>query len=106
MAGYTFEYALRSYNQKPKTFNKALMFFSCTDFLFYTLLANYENPEEKTYDPNLIRAEIGYSKEMMLSLVMAKSLINTYRMWKQNTVFAPMIWVDKESASFVVRFVF
>lgn len=106
MAGFTFEYALQSYHRKSTTYNKALMFFSCTDFLVYTLLANYGNPENDMYDPNLIREETGLSKEVLLSLVMARSLLNTYRVMNKDAKFVPMIWVDKESAALVFRIPF
>jgi hypothetical protein len=106
MAGFTFEYALQSYHRKPNTYNKALMFFSCADFLLYTLLANYVNPENDMYDPNLIREETGLSKEVLLSLVMARSLLNTYRVMNRNVKFVPMIWVDKDSAALLFRIPF
>ena len=106
MAGYTFEYALQSYHRNPSTYNKALMFFSCADFFAYTLLANYVHPDNDMYDPNLIREETGLSKELLLSLVMAKSLMNTYRVFNENASFTPIIRVDKNSAAFVIRFSF
>ena len=106
MAGYTFEYALQSYHRNPSTYNKALMFFSCADFFAYTLLANYVHPENDMYDPNLIREETGLSKELLLSLVMAKSLMNTYRVFNENANFTPIIRVDKDSAAFMLRFEF
>jgi len=106
MAGFTFEYALQSYHRKPTTYNKALMFFTCADFLLYTLLANYGNPENDMYDPNLIREETGLSKEVLLSLVMARSLLNTYRVMNRNVKFVPMIWVDKDSAALLFRIPF
>ncbi|GAI95469.1 unnamed protein product [marine sediment metagenome] len=106
MAGYTFEYALQSFHQKPTTYNKALMFFSCADFLVYTLLANYLHPDNDMYDPNLIRAETGLSKGTLLSLVITKSLMNTYRVFNKDAGFSPMILLDKNSAAFVIRFEF
>jgi hypothetical protein len=106
MAGFTFEYAPQSYRRRPTTYKKALMFFSCTDFLIYTFLANYVNPDDGMYDPNLIREETGCSKELLLSLVMAKSLLNTYRVMNPDARLAPMIWVDKHSAAFVLRLSF
>ena len=106
MAGYTFEYALQSYRSEPTTYNKALMFFSCADFLFYTLLANYVDPDNEMCDPNLIRAEIGCSKEVLLGLVMTKSLLNTYRVMNPDANFAPMIWVDRRSAALLFSFRF
>lgn len=106
MAGFTFDYALESYRQRPTTYNKALMFFSCADFFAYTLLSNYVNPDEDMYDPYLIREETGCSKELLLSLVTAKSLINAYRVMNPDANFAPVIWVDKTSAALLLRFPF
>jgi hypothetical protein len=106
MAGFTFEYALQSYHHNPTTYNKALMFFSCADFVLYTLLADYVNPNDDAYDPNTIRAETGSSKGVLLGLVMAKSLLNTYRVMNPDSNFAPMIWVDKTSAALLLRFTF
>jgi hypothetical protein len=106
MAGVTFEYGLQSYQRKPTTYNKALMFFSCTDFLVYTLMANYASPKNDTYDPNLIREETGLSKEVLLSLVLAKSLLNAYRVMNPDAKIVPMIWLDEESAALVLRIPF
>lgn len=106
MAGFTFEYALQSYHHNPTTYNKALMFFSCADFVLYTLLANYVNPDDDAYDPNTIRTETGSSKGVLLGLIMAKSLLNTYRVMNPDANFAPMIWVDETSAALLLRFTF
>jgi len=106
MTGFTFEYALQSYRRKPTTYNKALMFFGCADFLAYTLLANYVKPDNNTYDPNLIRQETGLSKEMLLSLVVAKSFLNAYRVMNQDARVIPMIWIDQESAALLLRIPF
>jgi hypothetical protein len=106
MAGYTFEFALQSYRMQPTTYNKALLFFTCTDFFAYTLLANYVYPENDMYDPNLIREEAGLSKGALLSLVTAKSVMNTYRVMNPDATFFPMIWVDKKSAAFLIGFNF
>lgn len=106
MAGFTFEYAMQSYHREPTTYNKALMFFSCADFVVYTLLANYASPENDMYDPNLIRQETGCGKELLLGMVMAKSVLNTYRVMNPDANFAPLIWLDKRSAALMLRFHF
>ena len=103
MAGYTFEYALQSYRKNPTTFNKALMFFSNVDFFAYTLLANYVYPDNDLYDPNIIRKETGISKELLLSFVTAKTLLNTYRIFDEDFPFVPVIEVDKHSVFFKLR---
>jgi len=106
MAGFTFEYALQSYHRKPTTYNKALMFFSCADFLAYTLLANYVNPENDMYDPNLIRQETGLSKEVLLGLVITKSFLNAYRVTNPNARVIPVIMLDKERTALILRIPF
>jgi hypothetical protein len=106
MASFTFEYALQSYRREPSTFNRALMFFSGVDFLAYTLLANYVHPDNDMYDPNIIREEIGCSKETLLSIVAAKTLLNAYRVINEDADFTPMVWVDKKSAGIMIRFNF
>ncbi len=106
MAGFAFDYALKSYRQQPTTYNKALMFFSNFDFLAYTLLANYVHPDDDMYDPNIIRKETGCSKGVMLSMVMGKALLNTYRVMNPDANFSPEIWVDNRSAALLLRFPF
>ncbi len=106
MAGITFEYALQSYRKKPTTYNKALMFFSGTDFLWYTLYAYYVSPGNDSHDPNFIKEEMGCSKEALLSFAISKALLNTYRMYNEDANFVPMIALDKNSAVFLIRFSF
>lgn len=106
MAGYTFEYALDSYRRKPTTYNKALMFFSSMDFLFYTALANYVESDNDMYDPNIIREETGVSKGTLIGMVALKSLLNVYRIMDKDADFIPRIEVDKDSAYFMIGFHF
>ena len=106
MAGFTFEYALKSYRYNPTTYNKSLMFFSCADFFVYTLLGNYIHPDNDMYDTNLIRQETGLSKGALLSLVSVKTLLNTYRVFNESATVIPMIVIDRKSASLVFCFRF
>jgi hypothetical protein len=104
MSGFAFDYALKSYREKPTTFNKALMFFTSADFLAYTVLSNYFHSDAEMHDPNIIRKELGCSKGVLLSLVLGKSLINAYRVFNPKADFAPEVWVDKNSAALLLRF--
>jgi hypothetical protein len=106
MAGITFEYALQSYREEPTIFNKSLMFFSCFDFLFYTALANYGDPDNDMYDPNLIRNEIGCSKEALLAVVATKTILNVYRIYHPEANFRPVIRLGKKRVEFLVSFDF
>jgi hypothetical protein len=103
MAGFTFEYAFESYRNTPTAFNKALLFFSGADFLLYTVLGNYVFPDNKMYDPNIIREESGCSKEALLGIVLAKSLINTYRVVNKEVNFIPQLNMNRSSASLSIR---
>ena len=103
MAGFTFEYAFESYRKKPTAFNKALLFFSGADFLVYTFLGNYVYPDNKTYDTNIIREESGCSKEALLGIVLAKSLINAYRVMNKEVNFIPLLNADRNSVSLSIR---
>jgi hypothetical protein len=106
MAGFTFDYALASYRKQPNTYNKALLFFSGADFLMYTLVSNYLYPSAPMYDPNLVREETGCSKELLLSLVLGKTLLNAYRVANPDVRFAPEVWVDDKRAALLLRFPF
>ena len=106
MTGLTFDFALESYREHPNTYNKALLFFSGADFLVYTLMANYVHPNAKMHDPNLIGEETGCSKEVLLSLVLGKTLLNAYRVANAEVTFAPEVWVDERSAALLLRFPF
>jgi hypothetical protein len=103
---YLFDIALKSYRENPTTYNKALLFFSGADFLAYTLLANYLHPNASMHDPNVVREETGCSKEVLLSLVLSKTLLNAYRVANPEVNFAPEIWVDDRSAALLLRFPF
>lgn len=106
MASLTFEYGLETYRENPTTFNKALMFFSTVDFLGYTLLANYVNPNDSMYDPTLIREQTGASKELILGLVLTKSLVNAYRVVNPECRWMPVIETDLTSARFMLSYRF
>ena len=75
MSSHTFDFALESYREKPTTYNKALMFFSCVDFFAYTIVSNYVDDDASMHDPKIIREETGCSKELLLGLVMGKTLM-------------------------------
>ncbi len=104
MACLTFEYAFRSYVQKPTWFNKSLMFFSCADFLIYTWMSTYVYPENRMYDPNLFCAESNISKETFLTIISAKTLLNVYRVINRETNYVPLITTNNNRICFEIRF--
>ncbi|MGA1823196.1 MAG: hypothetical protein ACMUIP_00940 [bacterium] len=106
LAAQTFEYGLHSYRHEPTTFNKALMFFSTADFLVYTLIGNYINDDNEFYDTNMIREETGCDKEALLSIVIAKTMLNTYRIMSGNDRFIPVIRAERDMTAFMVQYRF
>ncbi|MGA1868675.1 MAG: hypothetical protein ACMUJM_09005 [bacterium] len=106
MAGITFEYGLQCYRRNPTTFNKALMLFSTTDFLIYTILGNYINDDNEFYDTNIIRQETGCNKTALLSVALAKTMLNTYRIMSGDDRFIPMIQTGENWAAFVIKYSF
>ncbi|MDD5434974.1 MAG: hypothetical protein PH343_06040, partial [Nitrospira sp.] len=64
-SSYTFEYALRRYREHDNTtYNNALMFFSMTDFLWYTTYAFYLSPYQNgKFDPVGISETTGIKRE-------------------------------------------
>jgi hypothetical protein len=102
----SYEYNLDAYHRNPTTFNKAMLFFDTTSFLGYTLLANYVNPDNRGYDPTLIRTEIGMSKELLLSFVLSKTLLNTWRIFNPKTPWVPILESDHDSIRFRLRYRF
>ncbi len=103
MISISFEYNLDAYQRNPTTFNKAMLFFDNFDFLAYTLIANYINPDNYGYDPTLMRSEMGMSKGMMLSLVLTKTALNTWRIFYPDTPWAPVLTSDHNSIRFQLR---
>ena len=106
MASYTFEWGLQSYRRNPTTYNKALMFFACVDFLGYTVMGNYLHPNNEHYDPNIIRDESGCSKELLLGMVLTKTLINAYRVYDEDFPIVPVIETTRTSAAFKLQYNF
>jgi hypothetical protein len=104
--GYTFEYALADFERDPNTYNKALIFFSCTDFLYYSVYALYVAPENEYYDPMTIKQETGLSKEAILGIALTQTILNGMRVFKMQDKIIPYIQVDRFEASFnvMVRF--
>ncbi|MFQ6111607.1 MAG: hypothetical protein ACE5LX_06195 [Nitrospinota bacterium] len=106
MTDYTLEYAPQSYHREPSAYEKALMFFSCTNCAWDTLLPHYVSPEDDIHGPNLFGEEAGLSQEVLLPLVISESLLKAYRAIKKNVRFIPEISVDKNGAVFMIRFNF
>lgn len=102
-ANVSFEYALQSYRKSPTTYNKALLFFSGTDFLWYSLYTFYLNEDNPDADPNILRNETGASKDMILTIAAAQSLLNGYRVISGVDKIIPYFTFDRTSIGFHVK---
>ncbi len=99
-SSYTFEFALRGYRHQPTTYNSALLFFSGTDFFWYTVFAFYIAPEEdQRYDPAGIREVTGFSRTALLGATSAQLAANAYRVWSGTDVVVPSFSYDRRSAA-------
>lgn len=102
----TFEYALYQYKKEATVYNKALLLFSGTDFLRYSLYAFYLTDGDSAFDPNAVADISGISKDIIFSTILAQTLLNSYRVYSGQDRFFPYIALDKFSATFNFRFNF
>jgi hypothetical protein len=105
-ADMTFEHALKSYRKNPNTYNKSLLLSSGTDFLWYCFYSFYVAEDNPAYDPITISKETGISREMLFSVVLAKTLVNAYRVYSGEDIIVPYFKVDRHSASLNVMIPF
>lgn len=105
-ADLTFEHALRDYRKNPNTYNKSLLITSGADFVWYCFYAFYVSGDNPSYDPITISEETGLSRDTLFSIVLAKTLINAYRVYSGNDAVVPYLKVDRYSTSlnFIVPF--
>jgi hypothetical protein len=95
----TFEHALRDYRKKPNMYNRSLLFYSGIDFAFYCFYAfYYSNEDNPEYDPVTIAKETGISQDHLFSIVLAKTMINAYRIYSGEDRVIPYFTVDRHSA--------
>ncbi len=102
-ANMSFEYALQSYRKRPTTYNKALLFFSGTDFLWYSLHTFYVNKDNPDADPNILQKETGVSKDIILSIAVTQSLLNGYRVISGKDTIVPYFTFDRSSIGFHLK---
>ncbi len=105
-ADFSFEYALSSYRRNPTLYNRALMLFSGTDLLRYTIYAFLLSDEHDALDPIAVTKYSGASKEALLSVAVVKTMLNAYRIYSGNDAVIPYFMVDRESATLMFRIVF
>src|SRR4030065_799958 len=99
----SFEYALHRFRKEPTTYNKALMFFSGTDFLWYSVYAYYFNEDNQDSDPNILHRETGISKDAILAAAVTQSVLNSYRVFSGRDTVTPYMTFNKDSIGFHVK---
>lgn len=93
-----FEHALKAYRKSPNIYNKSLLFFSGTDFLWYSSYAFYLSKGHPHFDPISISKETGISRDMLFSVALAKTIVNAYRVYSGQDKIIPYFTIDKYSA--------
>jgi hypothetical protein len=102
-ADLTFEYALDSYRRKQTLYNKSLMFFSGTDLLWYSLYAFYLFDGQEELDPIAVTKYNNVSQVAVLSMALAKTIINAYRIYSGEDKVVPHFLVDRDSVTLSFR---
>ncbi len=106
-SNHLFNLALSDYRRFPTTYNKTLMFFSGTDFLWYSIWSFYiQDSKDPSYDPVGISQETGISPHAIAGAALLQSAINYYRMSSQDDSFIPYFKLDEDRADFGVTFHF
>jgi hypothetical protein len=96
--------ALRSYRRQPTTFNRAALFFSGTDFFWYSLYAFYiDGNRNKNYDPVGISLETGLSPEAILGVATFQTALNAYRFYTGRDDIVPYFSLNDRWAEFGVQ---
>lgn len=96
---FTFEYALGSYRKDPTLYNRSLMFFSGTEMLWYSLYAFYLSGGNDNLDPIAVTKYGGVSREAVLSVALAKTVMNAYRIYSGKDTVIPHFMVDNDSVT-------
>lgn len=99
----SFEYALHRFRKEPSTYNKALLFFSGTDFLWYSVYAYYFNEDNLDSDPNILHRETGISKDAILAAAVTQSVLNSFRVYSGRDTVIPYMTFNKDSIGFHVK---
>ncbi len=102
----SFEFALQSYRMQPSTYNKALMFFSGTDFLWYSLYTFYVNKGNPESDPNILHRETGISNDAIFAAALSQAVINGYRVLSGRDSIVPYFTYDRNSIGFHIKMPF
>ncbi len=102
-ANMSFEYALYKFRKAPTTYNRALLLFSGSDFLWYSVYAFYFNEDNPDSDPNILHRETGISKDAILAAAITQSVLNGYRVYSGSDNVVPYMTFSSDSIGFHLR---
>lgn len=103
-ASYTFETALKQYREKDTVYNRSLLFFSMTDFLWYTVYAFYLSPHEnEKFDPIGLSDSMRTSRETIFLVALTQSSLNAVRVLTRQDRLIPHFIIDRYFVGFAVK---
>ncbi len=103
-SNYTFELALRKYREDNNTYNRALMLFSMTDFLWYSTYAFYVAPyKDGKFDPIGISDTTGIDRDKVFLVALAHTSLNLLRVYTGKDRVIPYYMLDKHFIGFGVK---
>ncbi len=79
------------------------MFFSGTDFLWYTVYTFYISGGASHSDPMMLHEETGLNKESILGIALTHTLLNFYRVYSGQDTIVPYFTYDRDSVHFMLR---
>ncbi len=102
-SSHLYNVSLSSYRAAPSTYNKALLFLSGTDFLWYSVWSFYiQKSDDPSYDPVGISQETGFSRDAIVGAALLQTAINFYRASSGNDAVVPYMTLDEERMGFGV----
>lgn len=103
-SSYTFEMALKRYRETNTTYNSALLFFSMSDFIWYTTYAFYLSPHENDkFDPIGISDSTGISRDTLFLIALTQSSLNAIRVYTHQDRIIPYFTIDRYFIGFSVK---
>lgn len=103
-ASYTFEMALKRYREKDTVYNRSLLFFSMTDFLWYTVYAFYLSPHEnEKFDPIGLSDSTRISRDTIFLVALTQSSLNAVRVITKQDRLIPHFILDRYFVGFSVK---
>lgn len=103
-SNHTYNFALSTYRVQPTTYNKALLFFSGTDFLWYSVWSFYvKGSDDASYDPVGISQETGLSPDAVFSVALVQTALNFFRAYSGDDSYTPYVSVDQDRMNVGLR---